>query len=357
MKKDKFPDKRSMEKSFADIQKIMNSKQFDTIEDAQAFMNTLTGKQIPEFDGIKTPAEQAQDMIYEAYDKKSSKDKILLAYKALHIYPDCADAYNLLAEEEAKSDAEKLELYKKSEEAGRRALGEAFINENKGKLWMFYEARPYMRAMEGVANGLMYAGKKDEAINKYREMLELNKNDNQGARYMLCSFLCVAQRFAEAEELMNSEKYNDDNGIEWFYNRALAEFGMRGDTPKARQLAMDAIKRNLFVLAFMSGASKIPKHAPESYSINSEEEAVIYMHESAGAWMDTPGALAWFMGAADEALKKHGPELTAEFASKQTPVKAGYKPGRNDPCPCGSGKKYKKCCGSASAGKKNETSF
>jgi uncharacterized protein YecA (UPF0149 family) len=21
------------------------------------------------------------------------------------------------------------------------------------------------------------------------------------------------------------------------------------------------------------------------------------------------------------------------------------KPGRNDPCPCGSGKKYKKCCG------------
>ncbi len=23
------------------------------------------------------------------------------------------------------------------------------------------------------------------------------------------------------------------------------------------------------------------------------------------------------------------------------------KPGRNDPCPCGSGKKYKKCCGVA----------
>ena len=24
---------------------------------------------------------------------------------------------------------------------------------------------------------------------------------------------------------------------------------------------------------------------------------------------------------------------------------AGHKIGRNDPCPCGSGKKYKKCCG------------
>ncbi|MDR3378349.1 MAG: SEC-C metal-binding domain-containing protein, partial [Verrucomicrobiae bacterium] len=27
------------------------------------------------------------------------------------------------------------------------------------------------------------------------------------------------------------------------------------------------------------------------------------------------------------------------------PVRAVRKPGRNDPCPCGSGKKYKKCCG------------
>ena len=27
------------------------------------------------------------------------------------------------------------------------------------------------------------------------------------------------------------------------------------------------------------------------------------------------------------------------------PVHAAKKAGRNDPCPCGSGKKYKKCCG------------
>ncbi len=30
---------------------------------------------------------------------------------------------------------------------------------------------------------------------------------------------------------------------------------------------------------------------------------------------------------------------------KKTPVKKGEKVGRNDPCPCGSGKKYKHCCG------------
>jgi len=32
-------------------------------------------------------------------------------------------------------------------------------------------------------------------------------------------------------------------------------------------------------------------------------------------------------------------------AKKVDPLSANEGPGRNDPCPCGSGKKYKKCCG------------
>src|SRR5262249_40625771 len=32
-------------------------------------------------------------------------------------------------------------------------------------------------------------------------------------------------------------------------------------------------------------------------------------------------------------------------AAKSVPVTIPAKVGRNDPCPCGSGKKYKKCCG------------
>ena len=34
-----------------------------------------------------------------------------------------------------------------------------------------------------------------------------------------------------------------------------------------------------------------------------------------------------------------------EDTPKRKPVKAEKKIGRNDPCPCGSGKKYKNCCG------------
>lgn len=36
--------------------------------------------------------------------------------------------------------------------------------------------------------------------------------------------------------------------------------------------------------------------------------------------------------------------ITREF-KKSKIYHAPKKPGRNDPCPCGSGKKYKKCCG------------
>ena len=36
---------------------------------------------------------------------------------------------------------------------------------------------------------------------------------------------------------------------------------------------------------------------------------------------------------------------SADQTAKKEPVRKGKKVGRNDPCPCGSGKKYKKCCG------------
>jgi hypothetical protein len=37
--------------------------------------------------------------------------------------------------------------------------------------------------------------------------------------------------------------------------------------------------------------------------------------------------------------------ISVRFVKDPFPVRSGPKVGRNDPCPCGSGKKYKKCCG------------
>jgi len=45
---------------------------------------------------------------------------------------------------------------------------------------------------------------------------------------------------------------------------------------------------------------------------------------------------------------KQASDVVSEAAAaveRAKPVRTGPKVGRNDPCPCGSGKKYKKCCG------------
>jgi preprotein translocase subunit SecA len=44
-------------------------------------------------------------------------------------------------------------------------------------------------------------------------------------------------------------------------------------------------------------------------------------------------------------VSQAAPTPRAEQPGARRPVKAVVVPGRNDPCPCGSGKKYKKCCG------------
>ena len=47
-----------------------------------------------------------------------------------------------------------------------------------------------------------------------------------------------------------------------------------------------------------------------------------------------------------EGTMQLGPTTTSTAPEARRPVTAVKEPGRNDPCPCGSGKKYKKCCGS-----------
>ncbi len=47
----------------------------------------------------------------------------------------------------------------------------------------------------------------------------------------------------------------------------------------------------------------------------------------------------------ERVAKVTGESAGSDGTVKKQPVKKGKKPGRNDPCPCGSGKKYKKCCG------------
>jgi preprotein translocase subunit SecA len=55
-----------------------------------------------------------------------------------------------------------------------------------------------------------------------------------------------------------------------------------------------------------------------------------------------------FGASGQDASGKKASDVVSEAAAaaeKARPVRTGPKVGRNDPCPCGSGKKYKHCCG------------
>jgi len=60
--------------------------------------------------------------------------------------------------------------------------------------------------------------------------------------------------------------------------------------------------------------------------------------EADGVDMSSPSAMRKWAKANQKRIREE------EFGPVK-PVVKGKEPGRNDPCPCGSGKKYKKCCG------------
>jgi preprotein translocase subunit SecA len=65
-------------------------------------------------------------------------------------------------------------------------------------------------------------------------------------------------------------------------------------------------------------------------------------HADTSAYKNPPAAEAAARGPAQ------GADMVSEAmseVSKPAPVRTGPKVGRNDPCPCGSGKKFKQCCG------------
>ncbi|OZB48433.1 MAG: hypothetical protein B7X60_03990, partial [Polynucleobacter sp. 39-45-136] len=48
---------------------------------------------------------------------------------------------------------------------------------------------------------------------------------------------------------------------------------------------------------------------------------------------------------AESEFAEHAPDQENEIKVVAAPIRSGPKVGRNDPCTCGSGKKYKNCCG------------
>jgi tetratricopeptide (TPR) repeat protein len=238
----------------------------------------------------RTAAEKAQELIYEAWDADTYAKRVALAEKALETYPDCADAYVMLAEETADHLFEAIELYRKGVEAGTRTIGKKHFDDIKGHFWGYIETRPYMRAKAGLAGCLWEGGHFEEALKHYREMLELNPSDNQGIRYIIAGCLLYLGLEEELEKLLG--KY-DEVSCEWLYTKALFAFMKRGDAIDSLGLLRNAIKANMFVPIYLLNRKEMPEILPDMYSFGSEDEAVVYVERNGSIWRKIKGSLSW----------------------------------------------------------------
>jgi tetratricopeptide (TPR) repeat protein len=235
--------------------------------------------------------DQAQRIMYDAWEATTRQQRVALAKKALKLSSDCADAYVLLAEEMAKSLDEAIDLYQKGMEAGERALGKRAFKEDVGHFWGLLETRPYMRARAGLAQSLWDAGEREQAVEHYWDMLRLNPNDNQGIRDVLMPCLIELGCDGKAEKLF--KQYKEDSMAVWMYSRALLDFRKEGDSPVAGTSLKAALEENKHVRAYLLGRKKMPRHLPDYYGFGDENEAVTYVFGNKSAWEATPGALEW----------------------------------------------------------------
>ena len=263
----------------------------DSLPSREAMEGLLVDFLDPEARAGRSAVKEAQTIMYEAWGETSPRRRLALATKALLVSGDCADAYVLLAQESADSLDQAIELYSMGVEAGERTLEKETFEEDIGHFWGLQETRPYMRARAGLAGCLWEAGRREEAIDHYRDMLRLNPNDNQGIRHVLLPYLIELGRDEDAEKLF--KQFKGDCMAVWKYSRALLDFRKKGDVPAARKSLQTALEANALVPAYLLGRKKIPRSMPELYGIGDENEAVICGQMSVSIWKATPGALEW----------------------------------------------------------------
>jgi tetratricopeptide (TPR) repeat protein len=290
-------DKDGLENVMASLSKIFGGRDFLSDADLDAFLDSkIASGEIPPSAALD-PLDEAQSLIYEAWNTEGP-EKISLAHRALDLSENCADAYVILADEEAKTLPASLALYRKGVDAAKRALDPSIFAKSAGKFWDIMETRPYMRARLGLAECLWDLSKKAEALEHLRDLLRLNPADDQGVRYILVQ--CLLESGADEELGALLARYGEDSTPEFRYTHALWSFRHAGPGKDSDALLAKAIAANPHVPAYLLKRKKLPKDVPDSADPGSVEEAEAYASGAVDPWHRTLGALEWLASNAPE---------------------------------------------------------
>jgi tetratricopeptide (TPR) repeat protein len=245
-----------------------------------------------EGDSLELPDElvEANRLADQAWEENDPAERLRLARQALELSADCCEACLVLAYL-AETETESHEWLEKAAQAGVRLLGQDFIDENAGYLWDYRQARPYLRALDGLGESLEELGRPEEALEMYKTLLDLNEEDHQGARYDAVRLMLQLNRDEDADELL--EEFEDDGSATWAYSRALLAFRQAGNAASSRAALKKALRTNRHAPAFLTGAKPLPEETPNAVGFGDESEAIVYAQWHYALWWSTPGAVDW----------------------------------------------------------------
>ncbi len=184
------------------------------------------------------------------------------------------------------------------------------------------------------------------------------------AQFAVCNFITDKIResyelkvsFEEPDKLATVERYTILQAIDKLWQEHLYEMdslrhsiGLRAHGQRDPLLEYKAeafkifdelmvnVKSEICHNVFRSASSLL---AFENFLRNAPQQT---LHQTTSAFGGTSTGTGGGPGKASDVVSEAA--NAAEVAAKAKPVRTGPKVGRNDPCPCGSGKKYKNCCG------------
>jgi len=260
--------------------------------DWNALMASLSGPSAYDrlSDAEADAKDEAQQIAFDAMEAESEAQARKLAKRALKLDPDCVDALLVMIDLDARTPREMIEGLQKAVAAGERSLGAKFIDENEGYFWLLLETRPYMRALENLAEAFRGHGINQDAIKIYEKMLKLNPNDNQGVRDPLLGLYLETGDLNGAAILFS--QYKEDASANFAWARVLERL-LAQDCKGASAALTKARKANRHMELYLTAQKPLSIEPPEMYSPGSEEEAILCLSYLSGAWAEHKEATLW----------------------------------------------------------------
>ncbi|KGX86355.1 tetratricopeptide repeat protein [Pontibacillus litoralis] len=259
------------ERSTYEVTERLNSH--GDIEDEQQ-LRDLLDKYVEASFEPETKQQQAQLLVYEAMEQASDV-RLNLIEQALQLDPYNSDANTVKAFYE-EDDEQALKYSQTAIRAAKERVGEVFLQEEMGSLWGHLSARPYLRALAGLADLYEMFGMEEQSIHVLEDILEANTNDNQGIRYELIRLYLECEQYDQAKALRNT--FAEDAHFSMLYNDVLIHIGLHASRAHIEKLIQKAISANPEVAVLLEHPTSIPRDD------NWSAAAIQYAEKHSLAW-------------------------------------------------------------------------